>query len=89
MFMANILKDKVAIITGAGSGVRKEMAILFGSEGAKLLLIDIVQERLKDIELLLTDRRIDSKTLALDIRDIESVMERLDIRSLVELIVAN
>ncbi|WP_298276035.1 SDR family NAD(P)-dependent oxidoreductase [Ferroplasma sp.] len=87
--MANILKDKVAIITGAGSGVRKEMAILFGSEGAKLLLIDIVQERLKDIELLLTDRRIDSKTLALDIRDIESVMERLDIRSLVELIVAN
>lgn len=71
--MANILKDKVAIITGAGSGVRKEMAILFGSEGAKLLLIDIVQERLKDIELLLTDRRIDSKTLALDIREKESI----------------
>ena len=87
--MANILKDKVAIITGAGSGVRKEMAILFGSEGAKLLLIDIVQERLKDIELLLANRRIDAKTVTLDIRDIESVMERLDIRSLVELIVAN
>lgn len=71
--MANILKDKVAIITGAGSGVGKEMAILFGSEGAKLLLIDIVQERLKDIELLLADRRIDSKTLALDIREKESI----------------
>jgi hypothetical protein len=51
--------------------------------------VDFVQERLTDIELPLANRRIDAKTVTLDIRDIESIMERLDIRSLVELIVAN
>ncbi|OWP55830.1 MAG: hypothetical protein B2I17_09085 [Thermoplasmatales archaeon B_DKE] len=71
--MANILKDQVAIITGAGSGIGKEMAILFGSEGAKLLLVDVVTERLKDVESILANHKIDAKTLPLDIRDKENI----------------
>ncbi|GIO29081.1 hypothetical protein J2TS6_02220 [Paenibacillus albilobatus] len=40
------LQDKVAVITGAGSGMGKEMALLFGREGAKLVLADITQASL-------------------------------------------
>src|SRR5690606_1440087 len=35
------LKDKVAIITGAGSGFGKAMAELFASEGAKVVVSDL------------------------------------------------
>jgi NAD(P)-dependent dehydrogenase (short-subunit alcohol dehydrogenase family) len=35
------LKDKVAVITGAGSGMGKAMAEMFAAEGAKLALADI------------------------------------------------
>lgn len=35
------LKDKVAVITGAGSGMGKAMAELFAAEGARLVLADI------------------------------------------------
>ncbi len=35
------LKDKVTIITGAGSGMGKAMAEMFAAEGAKLVLADI------------------------------------------------
>jgi NAD(P)-dependent dehydrogenase (short-subunit alcohol dehydrogenase family) len=39
--MAGRLENKVAVITGAGSGMGKAMAELFAREGAKLLLTDI------------------------------------------------
>ncbi len=35
------LRDKVAVITGAGSGMGKAMAQMFAAEGAKLVLADI------------------------------------------------
>ncbi len=43
--MSPVLKDKVAIITGAGRGLGKAFAFRFAEEGAKLLLPDINLER--------------------------------------------
>jgi len=43
--MSPLLKDKVAIITGAGRGLGKAFARRFAEEGARLLLPDISEER--------------------------------------------
>lgn len=43
--MSAILKDRVAVITGAGRGLGKAFALRFAAEGAKLLLPDISLER--------------------------------------------
>ncbi len=39
--MAGTLKDKIAIVTGAGRGLGKAFALAYAREGAKLLLPDI------------------------------------------------
>ena len=38
------LKDKVAIVTGAASGIGKEIAIIFAREGAKVAIADLDQK---------------------------------------------
>ena len=38
------LKDKVSVITGAGSGIGRAAALRFAQEGSKVIVADIVQE---------------------------------------------
>jgi len=38
------LKDKVALISGSGSGIGRESALLFAREGAKVLVVDLKEE---------------------------------------------
>src|SRR5258708_16388629 len=39
--MANKLKDKVVLVTGAGGGIGREMALLAGKEGAHVVVNDL------------------------------------------------
>lgn len=44
------LENKTALITGAGSGMGRAMALLFASEGAKVLATDTRADRLDELE---------------------------------------
>ena len=44
------LKDRVAIVTGAAKGIGKAVAFAFVREGAKVSLIDVEGERLKNLQ---------------------------------------
>jgi NAD(P)-dependent dehydrogenase (short-subunit alcohol dehydrogenase family) len=50
------LRDKIAIITGSGSGMGKATALLFSKEGAKVVAADIVKEAgLATVQLIKED----------------------------------
>jgi NAD(P)-dependent dehydrogenase (short-subunit alcohol dehydrogenase family) len=42
------LKNKVAVITGAGSGIGRESALLFAQEGAKVVAVDLNDKAAQD-----------------------------------------
>lgn len=47
------LKDKVALITGAGSGIGRQSALLFASEGAAVLVADVTEKAgLETVEMI-------------------------------------
>ena len=42
------LKDKVALITGAGSGIGRQAALLFSREGASIVAVDVNEQSARD-----------------------------------------
>ncbi|MCE2463786.1 MAG: SDR family NAD(P)-dependent oxidoreductase, partial [Dehalococcoidia bacterium] len=46
------LQNKVAIVTGAGSGIGRAAALLFANEGARVVAADIIGERAEETRSL-------------------------------------
>jgi 3-oxoacyl-[acyl-carrier protein] reductase len=70
----NFLEGKVALITGAGSGFGREMAIKFASKGANLALNDINMTGLEETrKIVLGKYNVDILLVKADISDIEQV----------------
>ena len=44
------LENKIALITGAGSGIGKEIMMLFAKEGCKVIATDISESRISELE---------------------------------------
>ncbi len=49
------LEDKVALITGAGSGIGRESAVLFAAEGAEVVVVDVNHEAAVETARIVTD----------------------------------
>ena len=65
------LQDKVAVITGAGSGIGKETALLFLEHGAKVILADINQESLEETFEIIKQKKLDAEA-SISITDVSS-----------------
>ncbi|MBL7055778.1 SDR family oxidoreductase [Candidatus Woesearchaeota archaeon] len=63
------LKNKVALITGASSGIGKETAKLFSKEGAKIILTARDSDKLKQVEEGIKD----AESFSMDITDKKEV----------------
>jgi 3-oxoacyl-[acyl-carrier protein] reductase len=65
--MAGRLAGKVAIVTGAGSGIGRATALLFAAEGAKIVHCDLSAEACAETGRLLQAERAEGAALAADV----------------------
>ena len=68
MFNENNLDSKVAVVTGAGSGMGMAVAKLLAMNGAKVVLSDINKESILLLEQELNDSGFDVKAIQGDVR---------------------
>jgi len=70
------LKEKVTLVTGAGRGFGREMAITFASYGSNLVLNDINLESIEETrELIINSYDVDVLNVKADISDEKQVFE--------------
>ncbi len=67
------LEGKISVITGAASGMGKEMALLFLSEGSKVVAADINQDRLNELKSEVAAKGGEVTTVIADISKEEQV----------------
>jgi NADP-dependent 3-hydroxy acid dehydrogenase YdfG len=71
-----MLKDKVVVITGAGSGLGRELCKVFCKEGYKVVGFGRSQHSLKETQLLITQSGYDSFSFhSVDIVDFDQVQQ--------------
>ncbi len=68
-------KNKVALITGAASGMGRYLAINLAKEGADVVICDVDESGLKETETLIKAYNVGSSSLLLDVRDKKEVEE--------------
>ena len=77
------LQDKIVVVTGAGSGIGKETALLFLEHGAKVVLADINKNSLEETFEIIKQKKLDPDACI----SITDVSLENDIRSMIDLAV--
>jgi len=75
------LKDKVAIVTGGGSGIGHATSVLFAREGARVLVADLVEARAKAVAEEIRKNGGEAEPFACDVsseKDAEQMVSRAE-----------
>ncbi len=69
------LKDKISLITGAAQGIGRAIALKFADEGSDIVLVDINEEKCKEVAREIQSRNRKSWIYRIDVSDYKQVEE--------------
>ncbi|HZS05202.1 MAG TPA: 3-oxoacyl-ACP reductase FabG [Blastocatellia bacterium] len=69
------LKDKVAVITGAASGIGRAIALRFAEEGARIVAADLNQEKNEETVRLIHSKGVEAFAVTTDVGQSASVTQ--------------
>lgn len=72
------LKDKVAIITGGGSGIGRAIAQMFSEEGAKVIVAGRRREPLEETAALIKQNKSETLVVQTDVSDFNQVSSLIE-----------
>jgi 3-oxoacyl-[acyl-carrier protein] reductase len=76
--MEKLLQDKVAVITGAGAGIGKAIAVAFAREGCDIAVCDVMEETAQQTVLEIEALGRKAAAYIVDVTDSDAVKETMD-----------
>jgi 3-oxoacyl-[acyl-carrier protein] reductase len=73
-----LLEGKVAIVTGAGQGIGRDISLMLGGEGAKVIVADINYNMAEAVAKEIDKDAINAMPYAVDVTEYEKVREMTD-----------
>ncbi len=67
------LKNKVAIVTGAGAGIGRAIALLFSEEGATVVAAEVLEDRGLETASLIREKGNQALFIKTDVRDLNEI----------------
>ncbi|WP_133138994.1 3-hydroxybutyrate dehydrogenase [Legionella genomosp. 1] len=72
------LQNKVAVVTGAASGIGKEIALLYASEGAKVVIADLNLDQAEQVVSEIKAKGGEAMAVAMDVTNEQQVDEGIE-----------
>src|SRR3981081_2345722 len=69
------LDNKIALVTGSGSGIGREIALLYAQQGASVIVADINLEAAQRVSATIQEQGHKARALKLDVSSEEQVRE--------------
>ena len=76
--MDNRIENRVAIVTGAGNGIGKHCALRLASEGAKVMLCDIAEDKVKETASEIKNMGRECEISVFDLLNYDRIVETVD-----------
>ncbi len=68
-------KGNLVLVTGAGQGIGREIALRFAEKGADVAIVDVQEEKLKETAAVIEEKGVKVQWVVCDVREEESVVD--------------
>ena len=83
------LKNKYALVTGAGKGLGKACALALAEAGANLIIISRTQKDLDSVSKLIKKFKVKCRSYVCDVTDYDEIKEIIDQQNKIDILINN